>query len=245
MDEEHRTPAEIAKEAGVKDRTVLEAIGRAGARRDVRLARQQHLVTLIEQHQQDLLAEASRLREATDWPPKDVQPSGGMQAKRYAALLAHEKRLQRHVRLWKDLVRGHDALEAKIDDAIKAKIGECDLEGLGGAYLRLVNVAKDVGRGRVSTYPPWSVVSGQLWCGPDHIVEGVSSLDDQRATAVRRNLDRLVKEVSQWEDVVALKKLHSKWKSVRASFVNDLEDIEVRHQLDGHCRWCPGAQTKP
>lgn len=232
---------DIAAEAKVNVRAVEDAVGRARALHDLRGAHQQQLARAIEQHQRDLLHEADRLREMATWPPKPLVPEESLERKRRTALLSHEKGAQSSIGAWTRIVAEYRGLMESITGAIDQALEGNDVKLTGGAQLRLLDVVECLGLGEPPHNPAYSAVAGILSCGPYHILTEVSSLDDPRAIAARRQLDRLVKDVTQWEDVASLRRLHRRWEAVRGNLVDTLEDIALRRLPAGRCRWCPGA----
>jgi hypothetical protein len=168
-------------------------------------------------------------------------PGGSLERKRHAALLRHEKGLQSSIRAWTAIVAEYRNLMASITYDIDQTVKEGNPKLTGGAQLRLLSVVESLGRGERPDDLSYSVAAGELSCGAYHILTEVSSLDDQRAIAARRRLDRLVKDVTQWEDVDALRKLHRRGETVGRDLVDSLEDIALRGFPAGGCRWCPGA----
>jgi hypothetical protein len=241
VDEAGRAPKEIAAETGVQLRAVEDAVERARALHDLRGAHQQQLARAIEQHQRDLLHEADRLREMATWPPKPLVPEESLPRKRLTALLSHEKGLQSSIRAWTAIVVDYANLMASITAAIDQELEGRNWSLTGGAREHLLDVVGRLGRGDRPQNRSYAVDAGALTCGPYRILTGVSSLDDPQAIAARRQLDRLVKDVIQWDDVASLRKLHRRWDVVRGNLVDSLEDISLRGLPAGRCRWCPGA----
>jgi hypothetical protein len=241
VDEAGESPELIAVQAGVRPRVVQDGVERARALHDLRLAQQQQLAKAMESHQRDVLAEADRLRKAASWPPTSLVPEGSLARKKQTALLSHEKGLQSSIRAWTAIAAEHLKLLKSITDGIDEALTGSDLNLTGGARARLLDVVKSLGRGARPHDPGYSVETGVLSCGPYHILTEVSSLDDRRAIAARRQLDRLVKDVAQWDEVESLRKLHRRWETVRGNLVDSLEDIALRGLPAGRCRWCPGA----
>jgi hypothetical protein len=168
-------------------------------------------------------------------------PEGSLERKRQAALLSHEKGLQSSIRAWTKIVTEYLNLMTSITVAIDEALEGGNVHLAGGARSRLLDVVGSLGRGDRPENRSYSVAAGDLSCGPDRILTEVSSLDDPRAIAARRRLDRLVKDVTGWEDVDALRRLHRRWEAVRGNLVDSLEDIALRRFPAGHCKWCPGA----
>jgi hypothetical protein len=241
VDEAGRAPKDLAAEVKVKIRAVEDAVERARALHDLRGAHQQQLARAVDQHRLDVLKEAERLREMATWPPRPLVPEGSLDRKRQAALLSHEKGVQSSIGAWTRIVADYVSLMKSITGAIDQALEGNDLKLTGGAQLRLLDVVGCLGRGEPPPKPSYSAVAGILSCGPYHILTEVSSLDDPRAIATRKRLDRLVKDLSQREDVDALRKLHRRWETVRDNLVDSLEDIALRGLPAGRCRWCPGA----
>lgn len=131
-----------------------------------------------------------------------------------------------------------DSITADIDHAVQQSAAT--LTG-GGARLQLLDVAAEVGRGEAVPRMTYSVTGGVLSAGPNKILSAVSSLDDARARIARHTLESLVKDVSQGDDVQALRKLHRRWEAARRNLVDALEDIALRRLPAGRCRWCPGT----
>jgi hypothetical protein len=241
VDEAGRAPKDVAAEAGVQLRALEHAVERARALDDLRGAHQQRLARAIEQHQRDVLKEAARLQEMAIWPPTSPVPQGSLARKKQTALLSHEKGLQSSIRVWTAVVAEYLKLLASITDAVDQALGGGDLNLTGGARVRVLDVVGCLGRGEPPPNPSYSAVAGILSCGPYYILTEVSSLDQPRAIAARKQLNRLVKDVIQWDDVASLRKLHRRWDVVRGNLVDSLEDISLRGLPAGRCRWCPGA----
>jgi hypothetical protein len=241
VDEAGRAPKEIAAETGVQLRAVEDAVERARALHDLRGAHQQQLARAIEQHQRDLLHEADRLREMATWPPTPLVPEGSLERKRQTALLSHEKGLQSSIRAWTAIVAEYRNLMTSITGAIDQELEGRNWSLTGGARKHLLDVVDRLGREDRLQKRSYSIDGGVLSRGPDHILTEVSSLEDPQAIAARRQLDRLVKEVTQWEDVASLGKLHRRWEALRRNLVDSLEDISLRGLPAGRCRWCPGV----
>ena len=241
VDEAGRTPKDIGAEAKVQVRAVEDAIERARALHDLRGAQQQQLARTLDQHQRDVLKEAERLREMATWPPIALVPEESLARKRQTALTSHEKELQSPIRAWTSIVVEHANLMASITAAVDQELEGRNWGLTGGARASLLDVVKSLGRGEHPYKPSYHVEAGVLSCGPNHVLTEVSGLDDPRAIAARRQLDRLVKELSQWDDVKSLRKLHQRWEAVRGNLVDSLEDIALRGLPAGRCRWCPGA----
>ncbi len=241
VDEAARAPRDVAAEAGVQLRAVEDAIERARALHDLRGAQQQRLATAIEDHQRDVLREADRLRQMATWPPKPLVPVDSLGRKRQTALLSHEKGLRSSIRAWTDIVADYANLMATITAAIDQELEGRNWSLTGGARKHLLDVVDRLGRGDRLRKRSYSIDAGVLSCGGDHILTEVSSLEDPRAIAAGRQLDRLVKDVTQWEDVASLHKLHRRCEVVRGNLVDALEDIALRRLPAGRCKWCPGA----
>jgi hypothetical protein len=222
-------------------RAVDDAIERARALHDLRGAHQQQLARAVDQHRLDVLKEAERLREMATWPPKPLVPEESLELKRQTALLSHEKGVQSSIGAWTSIVAKYLKLMALITAAIDQELEGRDWSLTGGAREDLLDVVGRLGRGDRPQKRLYSVVVGDLTCGLYHILNEVSLLDDPRAIAARRQLDRLVKDVTQWEDVDSLRRLHGEWEGVRGKLVDTLEDIALRRLPAGRCRWCPGA----
>jgi hypothetical protein len=241
VDEAGERPELIAAQAGVRPPVVQDGIERARALHDLRLAQQQQLAKAMESHQRDVLAEADRLRKAAGWPPTSLVPEESLARKKQTALLSHEKGLQSSIQAWTRIVAEYRNLMESITGAIDQELEGRNWSLTGGARKHLLDVVGRLGRGDRLQKRSYSVDVGVLSCGPDHILTEVSSLDDPRAMAARRQLDRLVKDVTQWEDVASLRRLHRRWEAVRGNLVGSLEDIALRGLPAGRCRWCPGA----
>lgn len=222
-------------------RAVEDAVERARALHDLRGAHQQQLARAVEQHQRDVLKEAKRLREMATWPPKPLVPEKSLARKRQTALLSHEKGLQSSIRAWTAIVAEHLNLMKSVTGGIDKALKGGDVDLAGGARAALLDVVESLGRGEPPPKPSYHVEAGVLSCGPNHILTEVSALDDRRAIAARRQLDRLVKGVTRWEDVESLRRLHRRWEAIRGNLVDSLEDIALRRFPAGRCRWCPGA----
>ena len=175
------------------------------------------------------------------WPPPPLVPEGSLERKKQNALLSHEKGLQSSIRAWTGIVAEYVNLMASITGAIDQAVEGGDVTLTGGMRSRLPDVVGSLGRGEPPDNPKYSVAAGVLTCGIYHLLTEVSSLDDQRVISARRRLDRLVKDVTHWEDVASLRRLHRRWEAVRGDLVDFLEDIALRRLPAGRCRWCPGA----
>jgi hypothetical protein len=222
-------------------RAVEDAVERARALHDLRGAHQQRLARAIEQHQRDVLKEAGRLQDMATWPPTSPVPEGSLARKKQTALLSHEKGLQSSIRAWTAIVAEYRNLMASIIGAIDQALEGGDLNLTGGARARLLDVVTSLGREARPDNLSYSVVDGVLTWDRSVILTEVSSLNDRRALAARVQLDRLVKDVAQWDEVESLRRLHRRWEAVRHNLVDSLEDIALRGLPAGRCRWCPGA----
>jgi hypothetical protein len=168
-------------------------------------------------------------------------PEGSLPRKRQTALLSHEKGLQSSIRAWTAIVGEYRNLMASITGDIDRAVEGGNPKLTGGAQLWLLSVVESLGRGEPPHNSEYSAVAGDFCCGPHQILAEVSSPDQPRAIAARRQLDRLVKDVTQWDDVASLRRLHRRWEAVRGNLVDSLEDIALRRLPAGRCRWCPGA----
>jgi hypothetical protein len=232
---------DIAAEAKVNVRAVEDAVERARALHDLRGAHQQQLAKAVDQHRRDVLKEAGSLREMATWPPKPLVPEESLPRKRLTALLSHEKGLQSSIRAWTVIVAEYRNLMESLTGGIDLALEGSDVNLTDGARVLLLDVVASLGRGKSPPEPSYHVETGVLICGGNHILTEVSGLGDPRAIAAGRQLDRLVKDVTQWEDVASLRKLHRRWEALRRNLVDSLEDITLRGLPAGRCRWCPGA----
>ena len=222
-------------------RAVQEALERARALNDIRVAQQQQLTKAMEAHQRDMLAEAARLRKAAAWPPVPLVPEGSLERKRQTALVSHEKRLQSSVRAWTGIVAEHTGLWKAIMDNVDRSLKGDPLEVIGGARILLIDVVKRVGRGEARPALDYTIEVGTLRCRGWGILDQVSGMEDARVTSARRRLERMAKTVSELEEVKELKKLHRRWETISSNLVDALEDLALRRLTAGRCQWCPGA----
>lgn len=166
----------------------------------------------------------------------------GLKRKKQNALLSHEKGLQSSIRAWTVIVVEYMNVMASLSSGIDRALEGSDLSLIGGARAALLDVVKQPWSRRASrqAFVPFEAgVLPQLWPQP-HPHRGIG-VDDRRAIVARRQLHRLVKDLSQWEDVDALRRLHRRWGAVRVPLVDSLEDIALCGLPAGRCRWCPGA----